>query len=157
LRHPKCVSTINDMAKGSFKEVIDDASAIVGNIDTVVFCTGKIYYDLLAKKELLEKVNHIALVRLEQLYPLPIKQIEKIIAKYKNAKKHIWAQEEPENMGAWSYILRHCKSTKLEIISLGESGSPATGSAKTHAIRHNEILSKVFNIKKPKLVFTKQK
>ncbi len=155
LRHPKCVSTINEMATGTFKEVIDDATAKVKSIDTVVFCTGKIYYDLLAKKEALENTNNVALIRLEQLYPLPIKQIEKIIAKYKNAKKHIWAQEEPENMGAWSYILRHCKSTHLQVISLSESGAPATGSSKTHAIRHNEILNKVFNVKKNKLSYIK--
>jgi len=145
LRHPKCISSIDELSKGSsFQEVIDDAAVKVKDVDTVVFCTGKFYYELLAKKEEIGSVENIALVRLEQLYPLPGKQIDKVIKKYKNAKKHIWAQEEPENMGAWSYMLRHSECTQLEVVSLSESGAPATGSSKAHAVRQAAIIDKVF-------------
>ena len=144
LRHPKCISTIDEMAKGSFQEVIDDANAKVKEIDTVVFCTGKFYYDLLAKQEETGGTDNIALVRVEQLYPLPQKQLDTIISKYKNAKNYIWAQEEPENMGAWTHMLRHFTSVKLTPVTLAESGAPATGSSKAHAVRHNDVINRVF-------------
>lgn len=144
LRHPKCVSSIEDLANGTFQEVIDDASANAKNVDTVVFCTGKFYYDLITKQEEIGGAENIAIIRVEQLYPLPQKQLDKVIAKYSKAKKHIWAQEEPENMGAWCHMLRHFTSVKLEVISLTESGAPATGSSKVHARRHSAIINKVF-------------
>lgn len=144
LRHPKCVSSMDELAKGTFQEVIDDQKATAQNVDTIVFCTGKFYYDLLAKKEEIGGADNIALVRIEQLYPLPQKQLDKIIAKYSNAKKYIWAQEEPENMGAWTHLLRHFTSVKLNVISLAESGAPATGSSKMHVKRHNAIINQVF-------------
>lgn len=144
LRHPKCVSSMDELANGTFQEVIDDQKAIAKNVDTVVFCTGKFYYDLLAKKEEIGGADNIALVRMEQLYPLPQKQLDQIIAKYSNAKKYIWAQEEPENMGAWTHLMRHFTSVKLNVISLAESGAPATGSSKMHAKRHAAIINKVF-------------
>ncbi len=143
LRHPKCVSTVDELAKGKFQEVIDDITAKAKDIDTVVFCTGKFYYDLLAKKEDINAEN-IALVRLEQLYPLPFNQIEEIVKKYNKTKKIIWAQEEPENMGAWSHMMRHLSHLNLEVISLAESGAPATGSAKAHVVRHTAIIDKLF-------------
>lgn len=144
LRLPKCVSTIDEMAKGNFQEVLDDSLANAKNIDTVIFCTGKFYYDLDAKREELGGVENIAFIRVEQLYPLPQKQLDKIIAKYKNAKSYIWAQEEPENMGAWSHMLRHFTSVNLTQVTLAESGAPATGSSKAHAVRHNDIIDRVF-------------
>lgn len=144
LRHPKCISTLDEMATGNFQEVIDDSFVKTEAIDTVVFCTGKFYYDLLSKRDEIGSVSNIALIRLEQLYPLPTPQIEKILAKYSSAKKLIWAQEEPENMGAWSYLMRHCACAELEVISLSESGAPATGSSKAHAIRQAAIVNKVF-------------
>lgn len=143
LRHPKCVSTVDELAKGKFQEVIDDASAKAKEIDTVVFCTGKFYYDLLAKKEEINADN-MALVRIEQLYPLPFNQIEEIVKKYSNAKNIIWAQEEPENMGAWSHMMRHLAHLNLKVVSLAESGAPATGSAKAHVVRHTAIIDKLF-------------
>ncbi len=143
LRHPKCVSTIDELAKGKFQEVIDDAAVKAKDVDTLVFCTGKFYYDLLAKKEDIDAEN-IALVRLEQLYPLPFNQIEEIVKKYSKAKKTIWAQEEPENMGAWSHLMRHLSHLNLEVISLTESGAPATGSSKAHVVRHTAIIDKLF-------------
>ncbi len=143
LRFPKCVSTIDEMAKGSFQEVIDDPIANPKEVDTVVFCSGKFYYDLLAKQEE-SGADNMAIVRVEQLYPLPQIQLDQITAKYKNAKNFIWSQEEPENMGAWSHMLRHYTSVNLTPITLAESGAPATGSSKAHAVRHNDILNRVF-------------
>ncbi|PCJ27169.1 MAG: 2-oxoglutarate dehydrogenase E1 component [Flavobacteriales bacterium] len=143
LRHPKCVSSLDDMATGSFQEVIDDKKKAEA-VDTVVFCTGKFYYDLLAKEEEFGGADNIALVRIEQLYPLPKKQLKEILAKYINAKKYIWAQEEPKNMGAWSSMQRHFTFVDLELISLRASGAPATGSSKAHAVRQADIINKVF-------------
>ena len=143
LRLPKCVSSLDEMATGTFKEVIDDTvNAEV--VDTVVFCTGKLYYDLEAKREEIGGVENIALVRIEQLYPLPKAELKKVLAKYSTAKKHIWAQEEPKNMGAWSSMQRHFTTVNLELISLRASGAPATGSSKAHAVRQADIINRVF-------------
>lgn len=144
LRHPMCVSSIDEMAKGTFQEVIDDTKANAKTVDTVVFCSGKFYYDMLAKQNDIGGAENVAIVRVEQLYPLPQKQLDKVVAKYKNAKRFVWAQEEPENMGAWTHMLRHFTSVKLEVVSLAESGAPATGSSKAHAVRHGDILERVF-------------
>jgi 2-oxoglutarate dehydrogenase E1 component len=144
LRHPKCVSTLDEMANGKFQEVIDDTVSKASDIDTIVFCTGKFYYDLLAKREEIGGAENIALVRIEQLYPLPKNQLTTVISSYPNAKKYIWAQEEPKNMGAWSSMQRHFTSVDLELISLRASGAPATGSSKAHAKRHTTIIDKVF-------------
>ncbi len=144
LRHPKCVSSLDDIATGSFQEVIDDSSAKTDVVDTIVFCTGKFYYDLLVKKEEIGGADNIALIRIEQLYPLPQLQLKEILTKYKHAKKYIWAQEEPKNMGAWTSMQRHFTTIKLDLISLRASGSPATGSSKAHTVRQADILNKVF-------------
>ena len=144
LRHPKCVSTIDEMAKGTFKELIDDFSVKADNVDKVIFCTGKFYYDLLVKNEEIGGVDNIAIVRIEQLYPLPKDQLKEIVSKYKNAKTYVWAQEEPSNMGAWASMRRHFTSVDLELISLRASGAPATGSSKAHAVRQAAIIDRVF-------------
>ncbi|MFT4660082.1 MAG: 2-oxoglutarate dehydrogenase E1 component [Patiriisocius sp.] len=143
LRHPRCISTVDDLVKGGFSEVFDDPTAKATTVDKLVFCQGKIYYELLAKKEEL-KAKNVAIVRLEQLYPLPTKQIDKIITKYKKAKKILWVQEEPENMGAWSFLLRKLRHINLELISRPESASPASGSPARAEKRQTAIINKVF-------------
>ena len=143
LRHPKCVSSINDLVKGRFQELIDDPEAKATKVDRVVFCQGKIYYELLARKEEL-KASNVAIIRLEQLYPLPLKKIDKVITKYKKAKRIIWVQEEPENMGAWTFLLRKLRHINLEIICRPESASPASGSSKRAAKRQEKIITTVF-------------
>jgi 2-oxoglutarate dehydrogenase E1 component len=143
LRHPRCVSSLDELAQGRFLEVIDDEDAKVENVKKVIFCSGKIYYDLLEEKEK-RKDESIALVRLEQLYPLPKKQMNEIIAKYSEAKTHLWVQEEPLNMGAWRFIHHEFKDVNLRLIARPESGSPATGSSKFHVIRHQKIIDKAF-------------
>lgn len=151
LRYPKAVSTIDELANGKFQEVIDDHSVDAKNVDTVVFCSGKFYYDILEKKEEAGNGENIAVVRVEQLYPLPQKQLDAIVAKYGADKKYIWAQEEPENMGAWSYMLRKWRTVNLDVISRRESASPATGSPQVHAKRHNFILNQVLSYAKEKV------
>jgi 2-oxoglutarate dehydrogenase E1 component len=145
LRHPKCVSSLDDMVKGQFQEVIDDSNVIAEEVRRLVFCSGKIYYDLLAKKNELF-AQDIALVRLEQLYPFPEKQIDKIIKRYPNALLHLWVQEEPENMGAWQYINYQFRNKKIKIVPVARqaSGSPATGLSRIHTLGQEEIIRKVF-------------
>jgi len=142
LRHPDATSTLDEMATGHFQEVIDDATAKAGQVDTLVFCSGKFYYELKAKaKEL--GVDTMAFVRIEQLYPLPQKQIEGIIAKY-NAKNILWAQEEPENMGAWRYIAMKLRHIPFQGISRDASAAAAEGSKKLHERRLKKLFADVF-------------
>lgn len=146
LRHPKCVSPIEAFeSETGFQEVIDDSTTDPKKIEKVVFCSGKVYYDLLEEKER-KKNETIAFVRLEQLYPLPRKQMLAIIEKYNKAKTHLWVQEEPMNMGAWKYIHHEFKEIPLKLIARPASGSPATGSPKFHVIRQQKIIDKTFEM-----------
>ncbi|MFS4455939.1 2-oxoglutarate dehydrogenase E1 component [Maribacter sp. 2304DJ31-5] len=145
LRHPKAVSSVEDFANGSFKEVLDDTAADAEKIKSLVFCTGKFYYDLLAVKEELDR-DDVALVRIEQLFPLPEKQMNELIAKYKNAKDIVWAQEEPRNMGAWSHMMMHFKDAhKFRVASRRFYAAPAAGSAVRSKMRHQQIIDYVFD------------
>jgi 2-oxoglutarate dehydrogenase E1 component len=142
LRHPRCMNSLSDLANGHFSEVIDDAVADPKKVKKLVFCSGKLYYDLLEEKES-GKHQHVALVRLEQLYPFPQNQFDAIVHKYKGANL-IWAQEEPENMGAIAYLMRTQRKYAFEFISRAETGSPATGSSKRHASEQKDLIGKVF-------------
>ncbi len=143
LRHPKCISTVNDLVEGSFQEVIDDNDVNVESVTRLVFCTGKIYYELLERKEELEARN-VALVRIEQLHPFPKEKVEAIIAKYSSAILTLWVQEEPENMGAWTFINRMMPEHHIVPLARLASASPATGLAKLHTLGQKEIIDKVF-------------
>ena len=143
LRHPKCVSTIEDFSNNKFTEVIDDAKADSKAVKRLVFCSGKLYYDLLEKQQSTNDKN-VAIIRIEQYYPIPSKQIQTILDKYKNSKDNFWVQEEPENMGAWPYVNRKFKIKDLNVIARPESASPATGSSKMHAKQQLEIIEKTF-------------
>jgi 2-oxoglutarate dehydrogenase E1 component len=143
LRHPLCISPIEDLASGHFQEVIDDNKVKAEEVKRIDFCSGKIYYELLTEREKRGRTD-VALVRVEQLYPLPIEQLKAVIRKYKNATTYAWVQEEPANMGAWSFMLRNFKEVKLLLVARPESGSPATGSAKLHALRQGKIVDKAF-------------
>ena len=145
LRHPKAVSTVSELAQGSFKEVIDDATAEVKKIKSLVFCTGKFYYDLLSEKEEQQR-DDVALVRIEQLFPLPFVQMKEIIKKYKNADDLVWAQEEPRNMGAWSHMMMHFdQASTLRVASRRYYASPAAGSAVRSKKRHQQVIDYVFD------------
>lgn len=145
LRHPKVVSTKEEMAQGHFQEVIDDATAQVKKVKSLVFCTGKFYYDLVEEREKLGR-DDVALVRLEQLFPLPGNQIRQLIKKYKNADDIVWAQEEPRNMGAYSYLLLHFEEAKNFRVCSGKFYSaPAPGSFARFKIRHQKVIDSVFD------------
>lgn len=144
LRDARCTSSINDLVKGRFQEVIDDASADAKKVKTVLFCSGKIYYQLLEKKNQDDR-NDVAIVRLEQLYPLPDKQIQEVLKKYKGAKTLRWVQEEPLNMGAWTFLLRwRDLFGSFECIARKSSASPATGYSAVHQREQNDILTRSF-------------
>ncbi len=151
LRHPMAVSSVDELASGSFQMVIDDASADAKKVKSLVFCTGKFYYDLLAAKEE-NKRNDVALVRVEQLFPLPSDQMETLIKKYKNADDIVWAQEEPRNMGAWSHMMMHFSSAqKFRVASRRFYASPAAGSAVRSKRRHQQVIDYVFDKTKDNL------
>ncbi|SHJ57540.1 2-oxoglutarate dehydrogenase E1 component [Pseudozobellia thermophila] len=148
LRHPKAVSTVSELANGSFQEVLDDPMADVNKVKSLVFCTGKFYYDLLAAREERSR-DDVALVRVEQLFPLPTEQMRDIIEKYKNADDLVWAQEEPRNMGAWSHMMMHFpESQKFRVASRRFYASPAAGSAVRSKMRHQQVIDYVFDKKK---------
>jgi 2-oxoglutarate dehydrogenase E1 component len=145
LRHPKVVSPVDEFANGSFQVLIDDANAKADKIKTLVFVTGKFYYDLLEEQEKLGR-DDIALVRVEQLFPLPADAIKATIAKYKNADDIVWAQEEPRNMGAYSHLLMHLDEAKqFRAASRRPYGAPAAGSSTRSKIRHQEVIDYVFD------------
>jgi len=142
LRHPLVVSSLNDLAEGSFNEVIDD-TLTPKNVKKLVFCTGKFYYDLLAERKKLKR-NDVALIRVEQLFPLHLEKLEKVIERYPNAKNYVWAQEEPENMGAWSYMLQRFNLVKLDVATQPYYSVPAAGSTARFKLRHQRVIDKVF-------------
>ena len=133
------------MANGSFQEVIDDVNVNADKVKSLVFCTGKFYYDLDAKREELGRED-VALVRLEQLFPLPAEEIRAVINKYVNAQEIVWAQEEPRNMGAWGHLLMHLEEAKtFRVASRRFYGAPAAGSAVRSQRRHSEVIEYVFD------------
>lgn len=145
LRHPKVVSTKEEFANGSFQMLIDDAEAKVAKVKSLVFVTGKFYYDLLEKREELKR-DDVALVRVEQLFPLPTDAMKKIIKKYKNADEVVWAQEEPKNMGAYSHILMHFEESRdFRVCSRKMYAAPAAGSTVRSKARHAKVIENVFD------------
>ncbi|MCB4798474.1 2-oxoglutarate dehydrogenase E1 component [Neotamlana laminarinivorans] len=143
LRHPKAVSSINELASGTFQEVIDDTIE-ASKVEKLVFCTGKFYYDLLAERETLNRED-VALVRIEQLFPLHLDKIQEVINKYPNVENYVWAQEEPKNMGAWSFMAERLNIVKLEVCSRPYSSVPAPGSSTRDKRRQRRVIDAVFN------------
>jgi 2-oxoglutarate dehydrogenase E1 component len=141
-RHPLVVSDLEEFTKGGFQEVIGDSYVTASKVKKVLLCTGKVYFDLLERQQK-DKRKDIAIIRLEQLHPFPKKQIMDHLKKYKKAEI-LWVQEEPENMGAWSFILRVFREVKKDVISRKAAASPATGFAKIHAKEQQEIVDKAF-------------
>ena len=145
LRHPKATSEIKDFTQGRFIPVIDQKLISAKNVKKVVFCSGKFYYDLLDYQEK-NKIDDLALVRLEQLFPLPVKEIQEVLNKYSNAIDLVWAQEEPRNMGAWSHLLLHLEEARsFRVASRRFYGSPASGSSARFKKRHQEVINYVFD------------
>nr|WP_322625126.1 2-oxoglutarate dehydrogenase E1 component [uncultured Flavobacterium sp.] len=144
LRHPSVVSTADELANGSFQELLDDPIADAAKVKTLVFCTGKFYYDLVAEREKLGR-DDVAFVRLEQLFPLPTEQIKAVLAKYTNADDYVWAQEEPRNMGAYGYMLMNFTEVKFRVASLKAYSAPAAGSSTRAKKRHAAAIAMVFD------------
>jgi len=144
LRHPKALSSMEDLSGGEFQEVIDD-TINPKNVKKLVFCMGKFYYDLLAEREKLDR-NDVALVRIEQLFPLHLEKLQQVIDKYANVENYVWAQEEPRNMGAWGFMLQRFELVKLNIASRKYYSVPAAGSSARFKKRHQAVLDSVFNV-----------
>ncbi len=145
LRHPKVVSGIEEMANGEFQTLIDDTLIDAEKVERVALCSGKIYYELLAKREELNE-ERVALVRLEQLYPLDKETLAGIMNRYAHNKEIVWVQEEPENMGAWAYILRNLRNTDIQVIAPVSSGTPAPGTHKGFDKNQKQVIQRVFDL-----------
>jgi 2-oxoglutarate dehydrogenase E1 component len=157
LRHPLAISSLDEFTRGGFEEVLDDqqlAPTKPESVKKVVLCSGKVYYDLLAERSALSKTD-VALVRVEQLYPFPEAKLSSILGRYKNAQL-VWVQEEPRNMGAWTYIFNQWlggyglfseKVGNRGIAYIGReiAASPAVGSAKLHEKEQKEIIEKALS------------
>lgn len=151
LRHPLAVSSISELVDGNFVEVYDDTNISPEKIEKIIFLTGKVYWDLISyiQQNNIKKDN-FALIRIEQLYPLHEELLRKIISKYSNCRKYIWFQEEPQNMGAWSYMYENLtpilpKGFTLNYVGRPKSASPATGSLTKHNREQIEIIEKVID------------
>jgi len=144
LRDPRVVSSVEEFANGTFQETIDDATADKDKVKTLVFCTGKFYYDIIAERENLKR-DDVAVVRIEQLFPLPTEQLKAIIASYPNADDYVWAQEEPRNMGAYSFMLMNFNLVKWRLASLKAYAAPAAGSYTRAKRRHADAIRMVFD------------
>lgn len=143
LRHPKCSSPLDELTTGRFREVIvNDFGNDARAVRRVICCSGKIYYDLLARQEQ-EQRDDMVIVRLEQLYPLPSSQLDVVMDAYPHADK-FWVQEEPSNMGAWVYMHSCYRKVSWQVISRKSSASSATGYYRVHEQEQNEILDKAF-------------
>jgi 2-oxoglutarate dehydrogenase E1 component len=151
LRHKLAVSELAEFATGThFKPVIAEIDELVAGEDVkrVVLCSGKVYYDLLAERRA-KAIRDVAIVRVEQLYPFPTVSLPKVLAAYPNAQV-VWCQEEPENMGAWTFVDRRIeqvlggldvKAKRPSYIGRKEAASPATGLAKTHAAEQAALVT----------------
>ena len=146
LRHPLCTSPVEDMGPGTrFQETFDDpefAAKKTAKVRRVIFCSGKVYYDLLQEK-IDQQHKDVAICRIEQLYPYPAEQIQSLVSKYKGAEV-VWVQEEPLNMGAWGYLLLQTDCTMFRPIGRKAAASPATGHYKIHDRQQRELVEQAF-------------
>ena len=143
-RHSKVVSNVSELEKGTFQELIDDATVTPKSVKRVVLYTGKVYYDILEKRDA-EKKTDVALVRLEQLYPLPQQALAALKKRYSHVTDWVWAQEEPGNQGAWFYILRTLNNWGIRVVSRPDAASPATGSLKRHEKMQAALIAEVLS------------
>jgi len=157
LRHPMAVSSVEDLSEGFFKRVIPDNEIDKKQVKKLVFCSGKFYFDLVdarAKKN----ISDVAIVRIEQLFPLPYDEIQLEINRYQNLDEIVWAQEEPRNMGAWSYLLLQLpQANKMRPATRRYYGSPAAGSAARFRNRHQQVIDYVFDVSKDNFIRKKKK
>ena len=148
LRHPKAVSKVKDLTTGVFQRVIADDEVKAKQAKTLVFCSGKFYYDLIDARVDKDRMD-VAIVRVEQLFPLPQEEIQAQIQHYPNIEEVVWAQEEPRNMGAWGYLLLHLpEAQQMRPATRRYYGSPAAGSAARFKNRHQQVIDYVFDATK---------
>jgi len=144
------VSSLEDFSEGEFQEIIDDTIER-DKVRRLVFCSGKFYYELIAERKKLQR-DDVAFVRIEQLFPLHTEKIQNIINEYKNVEDYVWTQEEPRNMGAWSFMLQrfHLEDPKgalinLKVISRTYYSVPAAGSSARFKKRQQKVIDGVFD------------
>jgi 2-oxoglutarate dehydrogenase E1 component len=155
LRRKEAVSPVDDLASSRFHEVLDDPTAEPERVRRVVLSSGKVYYDLMAKREELGKTREVALLRLEQPYPWPADALREAVGRYGKAREWVWAQEESQNMGGWSFVsqrLRDLFGDKFEYVGRDASASPATGSHAVHEREQNELVEAAIAAPTPYLV-----
>ncbi|HEY7090772.1 MAG TPA: 2-oxoglutarate dehydrogenase E1 component [Tepidisphaeraceae bacterium] len=145
LRYEPAASRIEELTEGSFQTVIDDPAVHdPQSIRRVLMCTGKVYYSLAAAREK-QKSTDVAIVRLEQLYPFPLKELKAALSRYRQAQEFVWVQEEPKNRGAWSFVsprlMEMLPDTVVQYVGREESASPAAGAFKMHQVEEQEIMT----------------
>ena len=151
LRHPRAVSSIEDLAEGCFEKVLKDTREEPAKTSRILLCSGKVYYDLAQKREESGR-DDVAILRVEQLYPNPMEELEKALAPYADETPLVWVQEEPLNMGAWPHLLLRMGTRlfgrfTMECISRPESASPATGSNASHKFEQELLLNQALELK----------
>ena len=154
LRHKAAVSPLEQLATGSFRELIDDPVES-DRVRRVLLCSGKIYYDLVAKREEAQKTREVAILRLEQLYPWPADQLKAAFNRYRSAREWVWVQEESQNMGAWTFVsprLSELTGAPFQYVGRDASASPATGSHAVHEREQSELVEAAIGSDLPHLV-----
>lgn len=148
LRHPKVVSPVSAFVDGGLQEVIDDPSteSSAAGIDRVILCTGKVYYDLVDARAKAQREGRVAIIRVEQMYPFPAKLLRKALARYPQARSIVWAQEEPLNMGSWTFVRPKLKQVlgqgqEPEYCGRADAGTTAEGSLKAHQAEQQRIVT----------------
>jgi 2-oxoglutarate dehydrogenase E1 component len=162
LRYAKAVSNVNDLMTGSFREVLDDTTGVeLSRVHRVLMCSGQVYYDILAAREE-RRIDDVAILRLEQMYPFQSEQVRDILARYPETADVVWVQEEPRNMGAWRFVQEQLQpileptQRKVRYAGRPASASPAAGSLKRHQAELAELLEQAFSAE-VKLVETKRR
>ena len=161
LRHKLCVSPLDELVDGTFHSVIDDVEvASVESVRRIVLCSGKVYYDLLeARRKAEGSEGDIALVRVEEIYPFPSKELGELLARYKSVEQIFWVQEEAKNMGAWSFVRPHLEALlpeqcELSYVGRDEAASPAAGSLHVHQSEQREIVDQALDMQAGKVVLS---
>jgi 2-oxoglutarate dehydrogenase complex dehydrogenase (E1) component-like enzyme len=157
LRNPRAVSVLDELMTGTFHEIMDETAAIdPARVTRLLLCSGQVYYDLLAAREE-RKIEHVAIARLEQMYPFPASGVQAILARYPALAEVVWVQEEPRNMGAWRFVqeqmqpLLEAYRRMLRYIGRPESASTSAGSLKRHQEEQVDLVDSAFaaEIKSP--------
>jgi 2-oxoglutarate dehydrogenase E1 component len=153
LRARAAFSPVEELIQGHFHEVLDDATVDAGQVRRVLLCSGKIYYEL-AERRAQEKASHVAILRLEQLYPFPTELLTSVLKRYHSAEEWIWVQEESQNMGGWWFVEPRLRALghDFEYIGRDASASPATGSHEVHAREQREVVDAALHGQAPHLV-----